>query len=75
MKPLIQVRLHDQDGFARLVRRQITPLDRPVDGVIAALDQLGRFFNRDGRVANHGRIPVGPHGGFLREYPIPKSPC
>ena len=75
LKPFVQIGFRDQEAFPLLARQQIALPGCPVGGVMAAPAQLGRFFNRDGRTPNHGRIPVGLPGGFLREYPRPRSPC
>ena len=75
LKPGIQVSFKDQDGFPWLIGCQITPLDCPVNGVVAALGELSRLIDRDGCVSYHWHIPCGPLRGFALESPKPRSPC
>ena len=43
LEPVIQVGFQDQHGLPRFISSQVTPLDRAVDGVVTAFDQLSRL--------------------------------
>lgn len=75
LKPGTQVGFQDQNGFPWLIGCQITSLDCPMNGVVAALGELGRLIYRDGCVSYHWHIPCELLCGFALECPKPRSLC
>lgn len=75
LEPVIQVGFQNQHGLPRFIGSQVTPLDRAVDGVVTAFDQLSRLIYRDRIISNHLHIPDGQPHGSRRVCPRPKLPC